>query len=387
MAWRNLSRRKLRTGLTVAGIFVGVALILILLSLIAGIDLQVKTSIRALGGADIVVYNSTIVSTRQSFFLGSSATLNDSMLEQIGSLPNVYSVSPQMTDIFFVNETLAPIWGINPLSFDKTEGGLNIIEGKGISENEANITVLGKALYDVINASIGQEVHVRARPPNEQNNATPTIVGIYETGVFVTDRGLYMPIGIVQELTDNEGNLSSILVKADDPNNVEAISSEVTTLFPETRVVAISIITERTAQLLNSLTLFLGAIGMVALVAGSFGVINTMFISVIERTREIGTMKAIGANNKVVLKQFITEALILGCLGGLIGIVAGSFSSIIISRLSIDILPTAANIAPLLTLPNIAVSFFLGLATGAIAGFYPAWRAARMKPVEALRRV
>ena len=81
MAWRNLSRRKLRTGLTVAGIAVGVALILVLLSLVAGIDVQVKSSIRSLGGVDIIVYNSTITNARQSFLLGSSATLNGSMAD------------------------------------------------------------------------------------------------------------------------------------------------------------------------------------------------------------------------------------------------------------------------------------------------------------------
>ena len=125
MAWRNISRRKLRTGLTIGGIFVGVALILVLLSLVAGIEIQVRTSIRALGGADLTVYNATIVNTRQSFFLGSSATLNASIVEDIASLPNVYAVSPQLTEIVSVNDTLAPIWGIDSSTYDEASGGLN----------------------------------------------------------------------------------------------------------------------------------------------------------------------------------------------------------------------------------------------------------------------
>jgi putative ABC transport system permease protein len=387
MAWRNLSRRKLRTSLTVAGIIVGVALILVLLSLVAGIDVQVRTSIRALGGADIVVYNATIVNARQSFFLGSSATLNESMVEEIASLPNVYAVSPQVTEVVVVNDTLAPVWGIEPKTYDDATGGLNIVEGKTIDENETNVTVLGKALLDVFNASLGQQILVNARPPNQENNVTLTIIGVYETGVSVTDRGIYVPISVAQNLTGSYGKVTSILVKADDPNNAATVSSEIITLFPETRVVAMSTITERTSQLLNTVAVFLGALGIVALVAGSFGVINTMLISVVERTREIGTMKAIGAKNSTVLKVFISEALLLGCLGGIVGVVIGGLSSLVVSRLSIDILPTAGNVSPLLTLPNIAISFFLGLATGVVAGLYPAWRAARMKPVEALRHV
>jgi ABC-type antimicrobial peptide transport system permease subunit len=109
MAWRNLSSRKLRTGSMVAGITVGVALILVLLSLVAGIDLQVKSSIHSLGGVDITVYNSTINNARQTFLLGSSATLNESMVNDIARIPDVYEVSRQSTEVVLVNGTLAPI--------------------------------------------------------------------------------------------------------------------------------------------------------------------------------------------------------------------------------------------------------------------------------------
>jgi putative ABC transport system permease protein len=371
----------------VAGIIVGVAFILVLLSLVAGIDAQVRTSIRTLGGADIIVYNATIINPRQSFLFGSSSTLNASIVEEIASLPHVYAASPQLTEVVIVNDTWALIWGIDSKTFDDAAGGLNIVEGRGIGESETNVAVLGKALYDVLNASLGQQVLVKARPPNELNNVSLTIIGVYETGVSWTDRGLYVPISVVQDLTESHGEVSSILVKADDPNDVEVVSSEIKALFQETRVVTIATITERASQFLNTMTVSLGSIGMVALVAGSFGVVNTMFISVVERTREIGTMKAIGAKNSTVLKLFIFEAFILGCLGGIVGVALGSLSSLAVSSLSIDILPTARNVSPLLTLPNIAVSFFLGLGAGVVAGLYPAWRAARMKPVEALRHV
>ena len=392
MTWRNLSRRKLRVGLTVAGIAVGVALILVLLSLVAGIDAQVRTSIRALGGADIIVYNATITNPREAFLLGSSAVLNESTVETVAKLPNVHAVSPQLTDVVVVYETLAPVWGIDVRTFNETAGGLNMIDGKMIGENDNNSAVLGKSLFDLFNMSIGQSILIRARPPHHNNNATLTVVGVYETGVFLTDRGLYIPITVAQNLTDSFGFVTSILVKADSPDNVEAVSSEIASLFPGMRVLTLSNVVAQASQLLNTLTMFFGTLGIVALVAGSFGVVNTMIISIMERTREIGTLKAIGAKNSTVLKIFILEALLLGCLGGGIGIIVGGASSYLISEFSVRILPAVpvgqritANVSPMLTPSNIVLSFVLGLVTGVLAGIYPAWRAARMKPVEALR--
>ena len=390
MAWRNLSRRKLRTGLTVAGIAVGVALILVLLSLVAGIDVQVKSSIRSLGGVDITIYNSTITNARQTFFLGSSATLNESMVNDIGRIPNVYAVSPQSTEVVSVNGTLAPIWGIDPATYDKVSTGLNIVHGTEIAQNDNQVAVLGIGLEQLFNASLYDHVLIQGRPPYNSNNCTLTVIGTYETGVTLTDRGIYVPIDILQNLTDSSGQVTSILVKVDDPNNIDAVSSEISGLFSDVRVVTISNVAAQASQLLNTLTLFFAALGIVALVAGSFGVINTMLISVIERTREIGTLKAIGASENTVLRMFIIEAVILGCLGAAVGAAVGSLSSFILAELSVRALPAVAGratarISPVLTPTNLLISMSLGLATGVLAGLYPAWRAARMKPVEALR--
>lgn len=390
MAWRNLSRRKLRTGLTVAGIAVGVALILVLLSLVAGVDVQVKSSIRSLGGVDITVYNSTITNARQTFLLGSSAPLNESMINDIGRIPNVYAVSPQSTEVVSVNGTLAPIWGIDPATYDKVSTGLNIAQGRDISQNDNQAAVLGIGLQQLFNASLGDHVLVQGRPPYDSNDYALTVIGTYETGVTLTDRGIYVPIGVLQNLTESSGQVTSILVKVDDPNNIDAVSSEISGLFPDVRVVTISNVAAQASQLLNTLTLFFAALGIVALVAGSFGVINTMLISVIERTREIGTLKAIGASQNTVLRMFMIEAVILGCLGAAVGAAVGSLSSFILAELSVRALPAVAGratarISPILTPTNLLISMSLGLATGVLAGLYPAWRAARMKPVEALR--
>jgi len=284
---------------------------------------------------------------------------------------------------------LAPVWGIDPQTFDRTTGGLNIIDGRQLNVGDENAVVLGKELQQFLNLSLGDKLLVQGRPPHDANNVSLTIVGVYETGQNIVDRGLYVQRGIVLNLTDSQGTITSILVKVNDPNLVSSVSDEISTLFPETRVVTPANIIAQSSQLLNTLTLFFATIGFVALVAGSFGVINTMLISVFERTKEIGTMKAIGAKQTAVLKMFVYEAIAIGCLGGVIGLLIGGFSSFALSEFAGRVLPAVgrvgARVVPVLTLENLVLSFILGVATGTLAGLYPAWRAARMKIVEALR--
>lgn len=259
-----------------AGITVGVALILVLLSLVAGTNAEVGNSVRSLGASDIIVYNGT--AWGQNWFFN-PATLDRSLVTVISNMPHVYRA--------------------------------------------------------------------------------------------------YVPFY-------RWGTITSIIVKADSPNNVASVQAAIRDLFPGLSVVTPSSIISQTSDLVNTLTLFFATIGVVALVAGSFGVINTMLISVFERTREIGTMKAIGAKQTTVLKMFIYEALIIGCLGGLIGLAVGGLAAFAMSELP---QPLMASLSPALTPENLILSFVLGFATGTLAGLYPAWRASRMKIVEALRNV
>jgi putative ABC transport system permease protein len=315
--------------------------------------------------------------------------LNESLVGEIGNLPDVYSVSPESLEVVSADGALAPVWGIDPQTFDRTTGGLNIIDGRQLNVGDENAVVLGKELQQFLNLSLGDKLLVQGRPPHDANNVSLTIVGVYETGQNIVDRGLYVQRGIVLNLTDSQGTVTSILVKVNDPNLVSSVSDEISTLFPETRVVTPANIIAQSSQLLNTLTLFFATIGFVALVAGSFGVINTMLISVFERTKEIGTMKAIGAKQTAVLKMFVYEAIAIGCLGGVIGLLIGGFSSFALSEFAGRVLPAVgrvgARVVPVLTLENLVLSFILGVATGTLAGLYPAWRAARMKIVEALR--
>jgi putative ABC transport system permease protein len=140
-------------------------------------------------------------------------------------------------------------------------------------------------------------------------------------------------------------------------------------------------------QLITLITNFVPAIAAISLLVGGIGVLNIMLVSVTDRTREIGTRKAIGASNSAIVGQFVLEAVCLAGLGGLIGVVFG-VGLILLTRLLVPMLGAAGflrSFSPVLSPIPITIAFGISLAIGLVAGSYPAWRAARLKPIEALR--
>jgi putative ABC transport system permease protein len=141
-------------------------------------------------------------------------------------------------------------------------------------------------------------------------------------------------------------------------------------------------------QIVSILVLFTPAVAGLSLVVGGIGILNIMLVSVTERTREIGIRKAIGATSRAILEQFLLESLVLAGLGGLIGVAAGIGLSLLVGRIAPAFDPASgalADFTPVLSAPPVMTAFVISLAIGLIAGGYPAYRAARLRPIEALR--
>ncbi|MGH3856845.1 MAG: ABC transporter permease, partial [Pseudonocardiaceae bacterium] len=138
-------------------------------------------------------------------------------------------------------------------------------------------------------------------------------------------------------------------------------------------------------KVLRILTLFTAAVAAISLIVGSIGVLNIMLVSVTERTREIGIRKAIGATRGAILEQFLIESTVLAGLGGIIGILVGVSLALLSSTLVASYGSLFTSFSPTITISSVVVSFAVSLAIGLIAGGYPAYRAARLRPIEALR--
>jgi len=211
------------------------------------------------------------------------------------------------------------------------------------------------------------------------------------------DSGAVLPLNTVRRYIFGGGDkLNQITVQATQASAVPAAVKEVVSILadrhrikdPSNRDFEVQSLRSRLDsfnQILQVLTLFTACVAGISLLVGSIGVLNIMLVSVTERTREIGIRKAIGATRRAILQQFLIESVVLAGIGGVIGIVVGVGLSVLAGTITPALGPTFGGFVPTVTLPSVVLSFGVSLAIGVIAGGYPANRAARLRPIEALR--
>ena len=414
MAIRNLRHRRMRTILTVSGIVVGVAMILVLLSLAAGTSAQTGGLLRNVIGSEITVVNSTTPTfpgggfnfTRTGGgggfggggfggFFGAGNTINESLVDSIENMSGVFVASPQLTTSGYVDGDRVFLYGIDPGTYSQAASNLTLTSGSDLSAT-------GQILLNSVTAAnlgvkVGSQVTVGA---NSTGGAKYTVVGIYTTGSTFgpLDRSGYIELSDAQSISGKKGLVTEVYVKATTPSLVNQVASDIDSISGVTANVA-NAIAGSAATLTNTMTTFFIVIGLVALLAGAFGVINTMMMSIGERTREIGTLRAIGATKGQVLKMFMSEAFLIGLIGAIVGVFIGVVVSFALPSVTGAAASTGARgfggfipgnqgrLLPTLTSFNLVLSFALGSLVGIVAGVYPALRASRMDPVEALRHV
>jgi putative ABC transport system permease protein len=428
MAVKSLTKRRLRTAFTVSGIVVGVALILVLLSLSAGTSHRTNAFINTLSPAQITVVNSTgrtpppggpggpevIQSvpggggnrvfggggsgTFATFFSGAGSDLDESVVSAIQNLTGVSTASPTLSTTGYVDGTSAFIDGVDPSTYSTAAGALNIVSGSDLSNStNANQIVVGESFATNLGLSVGSQIDVG---PNSTGGAQYTVVGIYSTGNSFTERFAYVPLADAQSIANKPDKVSEIYVKADSPSEVSTVTTEISNSFPGLSAIAPPTFTRAAAGLAGTLTSFFTVIGLTALLAGGFGVVNTMMMSISERTREIGALKAIGAKRGQIMSIFMSEALLIGVIGGFVGVGIGllfcwvlpSFTGAATSSrfggragAAGGLFGGALSATP--TPEIVMLSLGLGVMVGILSGIYPAWRASKMNPVEALRHI
>ncbi len=381
MSIRSLKRRRLRTALTVLSVVAGVTMMVFLVSLAQGMETQLNDAIRLNGGADLMVVNATTPPVDpHNPVIVPSGVISESDAEALGNISGVYMVTSGLSANGLVNETQCTITGIEPDKFEIINGAQNIIAGRVLQVSDNNGVVLGRTLSDRLEASIGDSVLIETALNKSQYF---TVIGIFETGSSAMNTRLYIHLDTAQNISEENGQVSTIGVKCTTPDVVDYVASMIPNQVPGVRVIVQQAVVEQAAQVRNTMSVFVGAIGVVALVAGSFGVINTTMMSMFERTREIGILKAVGATNSKILTMFWTEAFVIGLLGGGVGCLTGLALASVIPLMSGHM--GGMSITVLVTPTGLGAAFAIGLIVCIIGGLYPAWRASKMKTVEALR--
>ena len=297
------------------------------------------------------------------------SAVDDSQGPQIAALPGVKAVSGALMGM--VSTPDVPyfiISGLDPKEFGMRH--FQIVEGKSLSS--ARQILMGKTAERNFHKKIGDYYKVQ--------DVSFKIVGVYETGEGVEENGAVISLKDAQEVFKKPNQVAYYQIQVERPEWVSPVIKELEQRFPK-------LAASRSANYMDDQTetMMLRAmgwfIGLLAVLAGGLGMMNTMLMSVFERTREIGVLRALGWRNSRVLRMILGEALILSVLGGILGNLLG-----ILMLYAVNQVPAMAGLmdkaySPALSLQAMAVALVLG----AMGGVYPAWRAARLSPVEAMR--
>jgi putative ABC transport system permease protein len=412
IALRGLRAHKMRSGLTMLGLIIGVAAVILLTSFGQGVAGSVNSAIAP------VANNITVVPKLSPIPGGPPAEpLTDADERAISKIPEVSEQVPLVTGATTgaagpqsvavtastptAQFTSASVAGTtaNYLSASQKKLAAGTFFNDEQDQSGAKVAVLGplidQALYGPDpNAAIGKTVRL--------NHVLFKVVGVLQSYGSSGDNVIVMPLKAARSGVFGYGyggdELSSITVKATSTLTVKAAEDQITQVlmadhhitdprYEDFQVQDLGARLTTFEQLITLITHFVPAIAAVSLLVGGIGVLNIMLVSVTDRTREIGTRKAIGASDSAILGQFIIEAMALAGLGGLIGVVLG-VGLILLTKLLIPYLGTTGFLSsfdPVLAASPIAVAFVISLAIGLLAGGYPAWRAAQLNPIEALR--
>ena len=357
----SLMRRRGRTALTVLGIAIGLASVVTLSGLTKGFMGQYSKLLNT-DGMDLTA--------RQAGASGIGySAINDSVGRQINVLPGVQSASGVMMGIVQTEEMPYLI----VMGYDPQEPAIRhfkIIEGRGLSGSRE--VMLGRAGAEILKVGVGDVVRLR--------EVGFRVVGLFETGVTWEEGSAIISLRDAQDLLGKPRQVTMLFIKLDDSQQAETIQRQIETLAPEVDVSPSSEFVESGPEM-QSMGAMMWAISALAIIVGAIGMMNTMIMSVFERTREIGTLRALGWRRRRVLAMVLRESVALGLVGVIVGTTFSLTLSFVLRRIPLwgDALLIVISVG------LVAQAFLIALALGAFGGLYPAWRAANLSPVEALR--
>ena len=410
LALNILLHSKLRSWLTIIGIVIGVAAIVAIVSIGEGAQANVQERLSGLG-ADLITVSPGFERAAGGFrgeFGGGGGgrgnnqgattnvkNLTNKDLQVIKSIEGINFVNGIVSgraDVNFLAETASvSVQGVDTLAW-KNIITTEIESGRYLNPGDTNAIVIGSRVAKTTFKQplvLNRDITVGGR--------LFKIVGILkQSGGGGDDNRIYMPIEQARSILENVGKekFDSITVKVSDPDLVDATTSEIdsrlllsrhlTNKTKDYSVTSSQATLERIQSVTQTFTIFLAAIAAVSLLVGAVGIANTMFTSVLEKTKEIGIMKAIGARNLDIMVIFLLNSGLVGLVGGLLGIALGSGISALLPNLLTGLGP-GGSVKTVIPISLLVEALFISISIGMIAGAIPAYRASKLKPVDALR--
>jgi putative ABC transport system permease protein len=412
LALSNLARSKLRTWLTITGIVIGVAAVVLIVSIGNGLQANVQSQLSGFG-ADIITVSPGFSRAAGAFggfrgggggdFFGGGqrqeGNLTTKDLQAIRISTNVKvatgTINGRETMTFGSESSNVQVRGVDVLTWSAFTTD-TVAQGRGLTPSDSNAILVG--------SRIATSLFKRPLTPNavvEIAGHTFRVAGILAASGTQggDDNAVIMPIAqarqVIEGLTPDQFNTISVKVKdastaidtASELDRRLSIERHVTNQTKDFTVTAAQTIQQTISSVTSSISLFLAGIAAISLLVGAIGIANTMFMTVLERTRQIGVLKALGATSREITLLFLIESAILGITGGIIGLAISFAVAATISQINLGF-PTAGarGGGAFLITPDLAIFALLFSAIiGMVAGYIPARQASRLKPVEALR--
>jgi putative ABC transport system permease protein len=400
LAFSGLLGNRLRSGLTMLGILIGVGAVVLLVAVGNGASASVQSQIQGLGSNLLIVFPQSSRNTQgvsQGFGSANTLTYEDMQaLNDQKASPDITAAVPNTqrnTQMTYSNQNWSTQVTGTTAKFTqvrdyKMAGGAFFTDAD-VNDN-ARVVVLGQTVVD--NLFSGQEPVGQTVKINRQNFRVIGVLASKGASGFSNQDDLaVVPITSAWNyLLGGRNQIQSIYVQASSSGATDAATSEVNQVLlsrhhisdptnADFRVLSQADILASATQITGILTVLLGAIAAISLVVGGIGIMNIMLVTVTERTREIGIRKAIGANRRDVLLQFLIESMFLSGMGGVLGIATGVGLSLLLPKI-VPSLP-----APVVSPSSVALAFGVSVGIGIFFGIYPANRAARLSPIQALR--
>lgn len=428
LSFKDLKEKKVRTGLTILMVMIGVAAIVALTSQTAGISASIKNELSALGPTSIIIEPS------------GGTVLTSADVGILSSLPNASQVIPAIigAGTVYANGKNASITIIGGSAEGITQflgGNVSLYQGTMYSDTVNPEAVVGHSVAfpsstsGAQNIKVGYPIAVKIASGRTSETVTIPVVGImdsYGSSVIPTDTSIFVSLQAAEILL-HKTSYSVIIVKASNTSSVTALTSLITTIYgSKAQIITTQQLLQTTASIIGSISILFAIIAGVSLLVAAVGIMNIMLIAVFERTHEIGIMKSVGFRSKDILTIFMLQALIIGFLGGVVGIAVGATASFGVAAVfahSSSAAPSNStsgppsgsgggatyrsgggggaaasssgsglgsgglSYSPVFTPSTLISAILVAMIVSMIAGIYPAWRASKMEPIDALREL
>lgn len=396
-AWHAMSANRMRTFLTMLGMMIGVAAVIMMLAIGRGAQYVVDQSIASMGSNLFIILSGTATSGGLRLGMGAVPTLKGTDAEAIAELPSIANVAPAVPGtaqlVYGSNNWSTSVFGTTPSFLDVRDW--HVASGYAFTDSDVRaatrVVLLGQTVaHNLFGAEspLGKTIRIRQ---------SPFIV----TGVLAMkgqsldgrdqDDTAVIPVTTAQRKlfgSQFPGTVRFIMAQATSAAAMPSAEKEMTQLLRQRHhlpdraendfdIRNLTALANAAAQTTRVMSLMLGAIASVSLLVGGIGIMNIMLVSVTERTREIGIRVAIGARERDILLQFLLEAIIISLIGCLVGVFSGVGAAVLVNWIE--------DTAVVITMSSVILAFAVAASVGIFFGFYPANKAARLKPIDALR--